>query len=161
MLCNMLCNMHALHSNIATSVSVGSLNNDRTVMSSTYAWRPLACLPFQKTSAFSNVNKDWQAQRRLVSALYHNATAHIVADVNELCLTDRHYCFADKIVQCCRGFWHFLSLDGAKIAATTLCGTYRLGPTCECPKSELDNAEKQFPLRKTREIKKQVEAGRV
>jgi hypothetical protein len=59
MLCNLLCNMHALHSNIATSVSVGSLNNNRTVISSTYAWRPLACLPILKTSAFSNVNKDW------------------------------------------------------------------------------------------------------
>jgi hypothetical protein len=31
---------------------------------------------------------------------------------------------------------------------------------CECPKSELDNTEKRFPLRKTSEIKKQREAGR-
>jgi hypothetical protein len=57
----MLCNMHALHSNIATSVSVGSLNNDRTVMSRTYAWRPLACLPVLKTTAFSNDDKDLPA----------------------------------------------------------------------------------------------------
>ena len=123
MLCNMLCNMHTLHSNIVTSVSVSSLNNDRTVMSSTYAWRPLACLPFLKTFAFINV--DWQAQRWLASALYHNAMAHIVADVNEFCLTDRHYHFADKIVRCCQGFWHFLSLDGAETAAATLCCTHR------------------------------------
>jgi hypothetical protein len=47
------------------------------------------------------VNKDWQAQRLLASALYHNAMAHLVADVNEFCLTDRHYCFADKIARCC------------------------------------------------------------
>jgi hypothetical protein len=59
-----------------------------------------------KTSAFSNVDKDWQAQRWL--ALYHNAMAHIVADINELCSMHRHYRFADKIVLCCRGFWHFL-----------------------------------------------------
>jgi hypothetical protein len=87
--------VYALYSNIASSVSVGSLNNNRTVMSSTYAWRPLACLPIQKTSAFSNVDNDWQAQCQLASALYHNAMAQIVADVNELCLTDRHYSFAD------------------------------------------------------------------
>jgi hypothetical protein len=82
----MLCNMHALHSNITTSVLIVSLNNDRTVMSSTvtYAWRPLACLPIVKTSAFSNADKNWQAHRQL--ALYHNAVAHIVADVHELCL---------------------------------------------------------------------------
>ena len=55
MLCKLLCNMHALQFNIATSISVGSLNNNRTVMSSTYAWRPHACLPIPKTSAFSNV----------------------------------------------------------------------------------------------------------
>jgi hypothetical protein len=89
---------------------------------------------------------------------YHNAMAHIVADVNKLYLTDWHYCFADKIVQCCRGFWHFLSLDGAKIAAATLC-CFDKCPTSQCPKSELDNTEKQFPLWKTSEIKKQVEAG--
>jgi hypothetical protein len=78
--------MHALHSNITTSVLMGSLNNDRTVMSSTYAWRPIACLPtaILKTSAFSNADKNWQAHRQL--ALYHNAVAHIVADVHELCL---------------------------------------------------------------------------
>jgi hypothetical protein len=159
MLCNVLCNVYALYSKIASSVSVGSLNNDRTVMSNTYAWRPLACLPIQKTSAFSNVDNDWQAQRQLASALYHNAMAHIVADVNELCLTDRHYSFADKIVRCCRGFWHFLGLDGAEIATATMCCTDKCR-TCEHPKSELDNTEKHFPLRKTSEIKKQVEAGR-
>jgi hypothetical protein len=85
--------------------------------------------------------------------------AHIVADVNDLCSTDRHYRFADKIVRCGRGFWHFLSLDGAEIAAATLFGTDKC-PTCECPKSELDNTGTQFPFRKTSEIKKQVEAGR-
>jgi hypothetical protein len=84
--------------------------------------------------------------------------AHIVADVNELCLIDRHYCSADKIVQCSPGFWHFLSLDGAVISAATLCGTDKC-LTCECPKSELDNTAKQFPFLKTSEIKKQVEAG--
>jgi hypothetical protein len=145
MLCNMLCNMHTLHSNIATSVSVGSLNNNRTVMSCTYACGPLACLPILKTSAFSNVNKDWQAQRQL--ALYINAKAHIVADVNALCLTDGHYSFTDKIVWFGRGFWHFLSPDGVEISAATLCGTDKC-PTCECPKSELDNTEKKILSRK-------------
>jgi hypothetical protein len=66
-------------------------------MSSTYAWRPLACLAFKKTSAFSNVDR--QAQRQLASALYHNAMAHVVADVNDLCLNNWLYCFADKIVE--------------------------------------------------------------
>jgi hypothetical protein len=46
-----------------------------------------------------------------------------------------------------------------KIAAATLCGTDKC-PTCECPKSELDNTKTRFPLRKTSEIKKEVEAGR-
>ena len=101
-------------SNIDTLISVGSLNNNRTVMSCTYAWRPLACMPILKTTAFTNVDKDWQAQRRL--GLYHNAMGHIVADVNDLCSKDRYYRFADKIVRCGRGFWHFLSLDGSEIA---------------------------------------------
>jgi hypothetical protein len=72
----MLCHMLALHSNIATSVSVGYLNNDRTVMFCTYAWRPLACLPILKTTAFNNVDKDWQAQCRLALQVYHNAAVN-------------------------------------------------------------------------------------
>ena len=126
-------------------------------MSRTYAWRTLACLPILKTTAFTNVDKDWQAQRRL--SLYHNAMGHIIADVNDICSTDRYYRFADKIVWCGRGFWHFLSIDGAEIAAATLCGTDKC-PTCECPKKELDNTETTYPLRKTSEIKRQVEAAR-
>jgi hypothetical protein len=69
--------------------------------------------------------------------------AHIVADVNKLCSIDWYYRFADKIVLCGRGFWHFLSLAGAKIAAAILCSTDKC-PTYECPKSELDNTETQF-----------------
>jgi hypothetical protein len=85
--------------------------------------------------------------------------AHIVADGNELCWTDRYYRFADKIVRCGRGFCNFLSLNGAEIAAATLCGTDKC-PTCDCPKSELDNTKPQFPLQKrSRSVKKQVEAG--
>jgi hypothetical protein len=83
----------------------------RTPMSSTYAWRPLACLPILETTAFSNVYKDWQEQRQLV--LYHNAMGHIFAGVNEICLTDQYYCFADKIIRCGRGFdWVHLGTLG-------------------------------------------------
>ena len=81
--------------------------------------------------------------------------AHIVADVNELCLTDWHYRLADKITQCGRGFWHFLSLDGAKIAAATL---YGIDWTSAQPVS-VSSTEKHFSLSKTSEIKKQREAG--
>lgn len=126
-------------------------------MSRTYAWRPLAVLPILKTGAFTNTNKEWQAQRRL--AVYHGSMSHIVPEINEICSTDRYYRFADKVVRCGRGFWHLLSLDGAEIAAATLCGTDNC-PTCECPKSELDNTEKAYSLRKTSEIKQEIDAGR-
>jgi hypothetical protein len=50
-------------------------------------------------------------------------------------------------------------MDGAEIAAATLCGTDNC-PTCECPKAELDNTEETFPFRKTSDVKKAVEDGR-
>ena len=124
-------------------------------MSRTYAWRPLAVLPILKTGAFTNTNKEWQAQRRL--AVYHGSMGHIVPEINEICSTDRYYGFADKVVRCGRGFWHLLSLDGAEIAAATLCGTDNC-PTCECPKSELDNTEEAYPLRKTSKIKQEIDS---
>ena len=91
---------------------MGCLNNDRTqaVMSRTYAWRPLACLPILKGSSSTNVNKDLQTYCQC--ALYHNAMAPIIADVNDISSTDRHFWFTDKLVRRGRGFWHLLSIDG-------------------------------------------------
>ena len=137
--------------------SVGCLNNDRTVMGRSFAWRLLACLPIMKGSACTNTDKEWQRLRRL--SLYHRAMEPIVADANEVCSIDRYYRFADKVVRLGRAFYHFLSIDGAEIAAATLCGTDNC-PTCECPKAELDNTEDTYPLRKTSEVKKAVEDGR-
>lgn len=152
MLSNMLCHLTGKY-----LLAVGSLNNDRTVMARTYAWRPLACLPILKGSACTNTSKDWQAYRR--SALYHSAMAPIVAEVNEICSTDRHFRFADKVVRCGRGFWHLLSLDGAEIAAATTCGTDNC-PTCECPKDRLADTDETWPLRTVRDLKKAVDDAR-
>lgn len=67
-------------------MAVGTLNNDRTVMSKPYAWRVLACLPILKGSACTNTSREWQTQRRL--ALYHKAMAPIIDEVNEICYLD-------------------------------------------------------------------------
>ena len=100
-------------------VGCSGLNSDRNVMSSTYAWRPLAsqvvCFHILKGSSCTNVSKDWQAYR--CCALYHSPIAPIIADVNDICSTDRHFRFADKLVRRGRGFWHLLSIVGAEIAA--------------------------------------------
>ena len=125
-----------------------------------FAWRSLVCLPILKGSAFINTDKEWQRLRLL--SLYQRAMDHIVADVNEVCSMDRYYRFADKVVRLGRAFWHLLSMDGAEIAAATLCGTDNC-PTCECPKAELDSTEKTYPLgplRKTSDVKQTVEDGR-
>jgi hypothetical protein len=47
------------------SPTVGCLNNDRTVMSKAFAWRPLALLPILKASACAETDKDWLVHRRL------------------------------------------------------------------------------------------------
>lgn len=126
-------------------------------MSRPIAWRPLACLPILKGGACTNIDTEWQRLRRV--GLYHKAMAPIIADVNDICSTERYYRFADKVVRCGRAFWHLLSMDGAEIAAATLCGTDNC-PTCECPKKELDETGKTYPLRKTSEVKKAVSDGR-
>ena len=145
------------YANPIVVISVGSLNNDRTVMARPYAWRPLACLHILKGGSFTNTDVEWQRRRRL--SVYHSAMEHIVDDVNEICSTDRHYRFADKVVRCGRGFWHFLSLDGAEIACATLCDTHNC-PTCECPREDLDSTTTTYPIRKTSELHQALEAGR-
>ena len=90
------------------------------------------------SSSCTNVNKDWQTYSHC--ALYHSAMAPIIVDVNDICCTDRHFRFADKLARRRRGFQHFLSIDGAEIAAATTCGTDNC-PSCQCPKTELANTE--------------------
>lgn len=85
--------------------------------------------------------------------------SHIVPEVNEICSTERYYRFADKLVRKGRGFWHLLSLDGAEIAVAALCDVHNC-PTCDCPKSELDNTETLYDMRSFCELKRKVYAAR-
>ena len=91
--------------------------------------------------------------------LYHSAMAHIIPEINDICSKDDYYRFADKLVRQGRGFWHLLCMDGAEIAAATMCGTDNC-PTCECPKAELANTEDTYPLRTTDSVRKKVEEAR-
>ena len=50
-------------------------------------------------------------------------------------------------------------MNGAEIAAATLCGTDNC-PTCECLKAELHNTEETYPFRKISTVKKAVDDGR-
>ena len=100
---------------------VGCLNNDRTVMSKAFAWRPLALLPILKASACAETDKDWLTERRL--DLYHRSMDHIIADLNELCSKDIYLRFADNLIRLSRAFYHLLVLDGAEVAAATMCDT--------------------------------------
>ena len=45
--------------------------------------------------------------------------APIFVDVNDICSTDRHFRFADKLVRRERGFWHLFCMHGTEIAAAT------------------------------------------
>ena len=135
---------------------MGCLNNDRTVMSRPYAWRPLGLLPILKPSAFTVNNVEWQRHRRL--DLYHRCMDPVIAELNELCAEDKYFRFADKKVRQGRCFWHLLSMDGLEIAATTTCNTDNC-PVCECPKDELDRTDFLYPLRDSATVKARVEAA--
>jgi hypothetical protein len=126
-------------------------------MSKAFAWRPLALLPILKASACAETDKDWLTERRL--DLYHRSMDHIIADLNELCSKDIYLRFADNLIRLSRAFYHLLVLDGAEVAAATMCDT-RQCPVCTCPHDELDRTDKAFPYRHTETVKAQVEAAR-
>ena len=141
---------------ISIFAAVGCLNNDRTVMSKPYAWRPLGLLPILKATAMTNNKLEWQRYRRL--DLYHRCLDIVVAEINDLCSADKHFRFADGRVREGRCFWHLLSMDGLEIAATTMCHTDEC-PVCECPKDELHRSDVLYPLRCAETIKSRVEAA--
>ncbi len=87
-------------------------------MSRPYAWSVLGILPILKASAFTNTDKDWQAQRCL--NLYHRAMDPVIAEIKELCKTAKYYRWADNLVRPGMAFWHIISMDWLEIAATAL-----------------------------------------
>jgi hypothetical protein len=76
-------------------LAVGCLNNDRSVLAMSYAWRHFALLPILKGSACAESNDDWIRHRRM--ELYHSSMDHIITDINdsELCSKDMYLRFAD------------------------------------------------------------------
>jgi hypothetical protein len=70
----------------------------------------------------------------------------VIAEINELCKTERYYRWADKLVRPGKAFWHIISMDGLEIAATAL-STTMVCPTCECAREELDRTDKLYPVR--------------
>ncbi len=115
----------------------------------------LALLPILKASA--ETAKDWLVNRRL--DLYHRSMDHVIADLNELCSKDMYRRLADDRIRLSRAFYHVLVLDGAEVAAATMCDT-RECPVCTCPHDELDRTYRAYPYRHTEEVKAKVEDAR-
>ena len=136
-----------------TVLAVGCLNNDRSVLSKSYAWRPLALLPILKGSACTETNDDRIRHRR--AELYHSSMEHIIADINELCSKDIYISFADGQVRCSRAFYHLLVMDGQEVGAALMCDVNQC-PVCTCPHSELDRTDVFFPYRNTESVKSAV-----
>ncbi len=96
-------------------------------MSKAFAWRLLALLLILKASACPETDKDWLVYRHL--DLYHRSMDHVIAELNKLCLKDIYLRFADDRIRLSRAYFHVLVLDGAEMAAATMCDT-RQCPVC-------------------------------
>jgi hypothetical protein len=125
-------------------LAVGCLNNDRSVLAKSYAWRLLALLPIWKGSTCAETNDDW-IRHRLVE-LYHFSMDHIIADINELYSKDMYLRlgFADGQVRCSRAFYHLLVMDRQEVGAALMCHVSQC-PVCTCPHNELDRTDVSFP----------------
>ena len=132
---------------------MGSQNNDIHVMSKSYAWRPLACLPILKNKLMDITDPSAQARRRL--GLYHSCLEPIIEEINALIREPFYIRFADRKVRLCQAFYHFCSMDGEEVAATLMCSTGDC-PVCECPKDELDGTDVFYPLRNTEKVRAAV-----
>ncbi len=93
-------------------------------------------------SACRITDKDWLLNRRL--DLYHRSMDHVIADLNDLCLRDIYLRYADNRIRLSRAFYHVLVLEGAEVAAATMCDTTQC-PVCKCPHKDLDRTEVSYP----------------
>ena len=101
--------------------AVGSQNNDIHVMSKSYAWRPLACLPILKNKLMEITDPTAQARRRL--GLYHACLEHIIEQINALIKEPFYLRFADRKVRLCQTFYHVAAWTARKL----------LPPWCAAP----------------------------
>ena len=137
---------------------MGCLNNNRSVLSKTYAWRPLACLPIYKQSACDHAdNADWLRHRRL--DMFHRSLDIVIDETNILCSKNMYLRFGDGLIRECLCFYHLLSLDGMEIAACLMSNTGQC-PTCKVPNDKLDCLDEEFECRTSEELIGQVQAAR-
>ena len=136
---------------------MGSQNNDIQVMSKSYAWRPLACLPILKNKLMDITDPTAQARRRL--GLYHSCLAPIIEEVNALIKEPFYLRFADRKIRLCQAFYHFCRMDGEEFDATLMCSTGDC-PVCDCPKDALDRTDVFDPLRNIERVKAAVYEAR-
>ena len=135
--------------------AVGCLNNDRSMLSKSYAWRPLA-IPVLKGSSCTETSDEWIRHRRL--ELYHRSMDHIIADINQVCSRDIHLRFAEGLVRCSRAFYHLLVMDGEEVGKALLCDVNQC-PVCTCPHNELDRTDVSYPYRDSETVKFAVKAA--
>jgi hypothetical protein len=76
--------------------------------------------------------------------LYHRSMDHVIADLNKLRSTEIYLCYADNRIRLSNAFYHVLVLEGAEVAAATMCDT-RQCPVCTCPHQELDRTHVAYP----------------
>ena len=130
--------------------AVGCLNNDRTVMSCPYAWRPLGLLPILKPGAFTNNNVEWQRHRRL--ELYHRCMDPVIAQINTLCSEDKYFRFADRRVR--------VVASGTCSAWTAwrlqppLCAAQMTAPSASVPRTSWTKQTSLIPLETEKKSKR-------
>ena len=134
--------------------AVGCLNNDRSVMSKPFAWRPLGLLPILKPGPCTNNNVAWQLAPGPLPPLHRPRRCR-----------DQWAVFCGQAFSICRRkgeggavflapaeygrAWDFLHCH----VPTDDC------PICECPRDELDRTDTTYELRSGEKIKSMVEAA--
>jgi hypothetical protein len=135
--------------NISFVSTVGCLNNDRSVMSKSYAWRPLATFPILRHSAPSIHESHYSGHQWAVLQRHCHIDIHF-AD-------DKMWNSRDFLSSFCE-IWSWMAprwlLHFSEIMSTnSLCAV------CTCPHSELDWTDVSYPYHNTESVKRNVDAA--
>ena len=127
--------------------TVGSLNNNSTVMGKAHAWRLLGCLPILKRASLlrgTDYARRWQQ-------LFYDCLKMVFEEVNKLCSAKSYLRFGDGLFRLGQPFLHFFSVDGEEVACQ-FSSTTRDCPVCKCPHDKLDSTTEIYPMCLTEEL---------
>ena len=133
----------------APTVSLGA--NNPSIKNCSLSYRMLAMIPSRSKQVADRAPDAWHARRN--REITHEAMHAILTELKPHLERKTVMLFADGKYRTAWPYLDFLNMDGAEVAAHTLCNPQEC-PVCDVPKAEMARTDRPLKLRTSKSVRK-------